>query len=69
MANGFYNNQTRSSPVKASGGGYDNPRGGSKMAFNEKVGFPKAALPGKSQGKDRSGGVKRVKDSPDKKGL
>ncbi len=36
---------------------------------NEKPGFPGADLPGKSQPKDRSGGVKRCQTYPNSKGI
>jgi len=72
MVNGYFNNSTKSSPVKASGGGTrGNPQGsgGKSAPFKEKPGFPGAGLPGKAQPKDRSGGVKRAKVRPDDAGL
>lgn len=38
-------------------------------SMNEKPGFPGADLPGKSQPKDRSGGVKRCQTYPNSKGI
>lgn len=37
--------------------------------FTEKAGFPSAALPGKTQPKDRSNGIKRLKVDPKRIGL
>ena len=55
---------------KPGGGGMKNSARKAKSAgFNEKPGFPSASLPGKSQPRDRSNGIKRAKVSPDRKGL
>lgn len=43
--------------------------GGGKQAFKEKPSFPSADLPGKAQGKDRSGGVTKCKVNPKQIGL
>lgn len=37
--------------------------------FKEKVGFPSAKLPGKTQGKNRSNGIKRIRAHPKSLGL
>ena len=42
---------------------------GSKGSMNMKPAFPKAALPGKTQPKDRSGGVKKAVVDPNRMGL
>lgn len=53
---------------KRSGGNHD-ARKPLTQAVNEKPAFPKADLPGKSQPSDRSGGVRRVRVDPQRKGL
>lgn len=51
-------------------GGHKSARGRSSGGgLPEKAGFPSAGLPGKSQPRDRSGGVKRCKTHPDCKGI
>lgn len=42
---------------------------GATGTVNDKPGFPGADLPGKSQPKDRSGGVKRCQTYPNSKGI
>tara|TARA_Y100000296_G_C4952914_1_gene147079 strand:- start:290 stop:481 length:192 start_codon:yes stop_codon:yes gene_type:complete len=42
---------------------------GSKPGAKEKPAFPSADLPGKTQPKDRSGGVKKAQVSPKSTGL
>ena len=67
MPNGYFNGQVRSS-LKG-GKGVDLNQGGSRtMPFKEKPGF-NTGVPGKTQPKDRSGGVKRAPVQPDGQGL
>lgn len=69
MSNVYFNGQNRSSPVTGKGGGSKTAQpGGGSMAFREKPGF-KTGAPGKTQSKDRSGGVKRATVSPSSEGL
>lgn len=69
MSNGYFNGQTRTS-LKGGSGTRGNPQGsgGTSASFKEKPGFA-TGVPGKTQSKDRSGGVKRVKTSPKTEGL
>ena len=53
--------------LKSTGGTKPQPAG-SKGSLTEKVGFPGASLPGPAS-KDRSAGVKKLKQYPDSKGL
>lgn len=46
-----------------------NRKGSSAPSVNEKAGFPGADLPGKTQSRDRSNGVPRVRNHPNMKGL
>jgi hypothetical protein len=66
-ANGYFNGQTRNlTPVSA---GKDSAQPGGKSAgMSMKPGFNTSA-PGKSQPKDRSGGVKKIKAYPSSDGL
>ena len=66
--NGYFNNSSKAKPVMAKGGGQSNPRGGSSMSIKEKPGFS-TGVPGKTQSKDRSGGVKKLKTHADSEGL
>lgn len=52
-------------------GGRPSPgiKSGKTPAVNEKPAFPTATLPGPTQKKDRSGGVRRVENSPKKMGI
>lgn len=68
MPNNYWNN------VNGMGGPSKAPpkpgiTGGGKAPMNEKPAFPTATLPGPTQSKDRSGGVRRVENSPKKMGL
>lgn len=66
MANAFF------SPNRQSGGpgGMRNvPKTPAAAPFKEKPGFPSAGLPGKTQSKDRSNGIKRLKTHPKSEGL
>lgn len=67
MPNGYFNNQVRTG---LSGGKAANPGGPSGKApkFVEKPGFS-TGVPGKTQAKDRSGGVKKLKVRPAGEGL
>lgn len=62
MANKFFEE-------KGGGGMKNSTRKGSTGNFTEKPGFPAAGLPGKSQPKDRSNGIKRAKVDPKRMGL
>lgn len=68
MPNRHYNKQVAHQIPK---GARPSPSGsgGGKASFNEKPAFPSASLPGKSQGKDRSGGVTKAKIDPKRLGL
>jgi len=67
MPNGYFNGQVRSSLKGGKGGDLD--QGGSRtMPFKEKPGF-NTGVPGKTQSKDRSGGVKKLKVRPYEEGL
>lgn len=77
MSNGYYNGQTRSSLKGSKGlggtGWYaDTPAQDraerAKPSLNMKPGFA-TGVPGKTQPKDRSGGVKRAKVRPASEGL
>lgn len=67
MANPFFNGQTRNlTPVNR---GKDSAQPGSKSTgMSVKPGFNTSA-PGKTQSKDRSAGVKRIKAYPSSDGL
>jgi hypothetical protein len=67
MPNRNFNDQV--APAMPSGGSPPALKGGGKGAFVEKPSFPSAALPGKPQPKDRSGGVTRAKIDPKRIGL
>lgn len=68
MPNGYHNKQVG---VPLSGGkgtkGFM-PQGGGSPTMKEKPGFA-IGVPGKTQSKDRSGGVKRIQQSPKTEGL
>lgn len=66
MANKYHGNH----PANPSAGSKANSRkAGASGSVNVKPGFPGAQLPGKSQPRDRSGGVSGCKEYADKKGL
>ena len=66
MANKYHGNL----PANPSRGSKANTRRpGASASVNEKPGFPSAKLPGKTQSKNRSGGVHGCKTYADKKGL
>lgn len=67
MPNGYFNGQVRS-PLKGGSVVDTAQRGGPSPAFKQKPGFATSA-PGKTQPKDRSGGVKRIKAYPSSDGL
>lgn len=68
MPNGFFNGQVRS-PLGMSKALDTAQRGAGKTAaMKEKAGFNTGA-PGKTQSKDRSAGVKRIKAYPSSDGL
>lgn len=71
MPNGYLNKQV-GVPLSNSGKGLDGsgymPKGGGSPGMKEKPGFAIGA-PGKTQSKDRSGGVKRIQQSPKTEGL
>lgn len=67
MPNGYFNGQVRQSLKGGKGADPSSPYG-SAPSFQQKPGF-KTGVPGKTQSKDRSGGVKRAKTSPDTEGL
>lgn len=67
MSNGYYNGQTRTS-LKGGKGATTQAGGGKTAPFKQKPGFATGA-PGKTQSKDRSGGVQRVKHHPNFDGL
>ena len=70
MPNKHFNDQIFPGGMKAGKGHAPGLKGGGGSAsFNEKPAFPGADLPGKSQPKDRSGGVKRAKVDPKRVGL
>lgn len=51
------------------GGKRNSTKTASSAGFNEKPAFPSASLPGKSQPKDRSNGIRRLKVDPKRLGL
>jgi hypothetical protein len=71
MPNKHFNEQIYPGGLKnAKGTSPGTPSGGKTTeGFREKPAFPGADLPGKSQPKDRSGGVMKAKVSPKRIGL
>ena len=67
MPNGYFNGQVRQ-PLKGGSGKIAGCSYGSAPSFKEKPGF-NTGVPGKTQPKDRSGGVKRAKVRPHEEGL
>lgn len=69
MPNNYWNDYTSmglTPAKKAPGAGIP---AGSVASMKDKPAFPSADLPGKAQGKDRSGGVRRIENSPKKIGI
>lgn len=67
MPNGYFNGQVRTS-LKGGKVADTDQRGGASPGLKMKPGFA-TGVPGKTQPKDRSGGVKRAKVRPADEGL
>ena len=67
MANPFHNTQV--APSRKGGKTPRERKPGPAGSLNIEMGFATGKLPGKTQGKDRSGGVEKIQQYPASEGL